>query len=194
MWRLVGASRPRAPASDKSSADRHHVSSRRKPTPVGLLRRGLGRASPPRASYNNRPTVNGAWGAWRLGLPLRTHALRTSRRPTAMTSHRVGTNPGRASRSRKPTPDGFPRLCSGNQLRLGFPVLCPETNPGRFPPNQPRSGFPRGAFARESASRRMGSRLSLVGATRFERATPWSQTKCATRLRYAPMPVETSTS
>ena len=26
----------------------------------------------------------------------------------------------------------------------------------------------------------------LVGATGFEPATPWSRTKCATRLRYAP--------
>ena len=26
----------------------------------------------------------------------------------------------------------------------------------------------------------------LVGATRFELAAPWSQTKCATKLRYAP--------
>jgi hypothetical protein len=26
----------------------------------------------------------------------------------------------------------------------------------------------------------------MVGAIRFERTTPWSRTKCATRLRYAP--------
>ncbi len=28
--------------------------------------------------------------------------------------------------------------------------------------------------------------LSMVGATGFEPATPWSQTKCATKLRHAP--------
>jgi len=28
----------------------------------------------------------------------------------------------------------------------------------------------------------------MVGATRFERATLWSQTRCATKLRYAPKP------
>ena len=29
--------------------------------------------------------------------------------------------------------------------------------------------------------------LKMVGATGFEPATPWSQTKCATKLRYAPI-------
>ena len=29
----------------------------------------------------------------------------------------------------------------------------------------------------------------LVGATGFEPATPWSQTRCATKLRYAPLDV-----
>ncbi len=28
--------------------------------------------------------------------------------------------------------------------------------------------------------------FDVVGATGFEPATPWSRTKCATRLRYAP--------
>ena len=27
----------------------------------------------------------------------------------------------------------------------------------------------------------------MVGVARFELATPWSQTKCATRLRYTPI-------
>ena len=29
--------------------------------------------------------------------------------------------------------------------------------------------------------------VMMVGATGFEPATPWSQTMCATELRYAPM-------
>ncbi len=30
------------------------------------------------------------------------------------------------------------------------------------------------------------SSLKMVGATGFEPATPWSQTRCATKLRHAP--------
>ena len=30
------------------------------------------------------------------------------------------------------------------------------------------------------------TRVIMVGAAGFEPATPWSQTKCATKLRYAP--------
>lgn len=30
------------------------------------------------------------------------------------------------------------------------------------------------------------TRIKMVGAAGFEPATPWSRTKCATKLRYAP--------
>ena len=34
----------------------------------------------------------------------------------------------------------------------------------------------------------IGAVSVVVGAARFELATLWSQTRCATRLRYAPLP------
>src|SRR5260221_12496049 len=33
-----------------------------------------------------------------------------------------------------------------------------------------------------------GAEVKMVGATGFEPATSWSQTKCSTRLSYAPIP------
>src|SRR5205823_6230448 len=37
-------------------------------------------------------------------------------------------------------------------------------------------------------------KVFIVGAARFELATPWSQTRCATRLRHAPIRVAGATS
>ncbi len=31
------------------------------------------------------------------------------------------------------------------------------------------------------------TRLKMVGTTRFEHATPWSQTRCSTKLSYVPL-------
>ena len=31
------------------------------------------------------------------------------------------------------------------------------------------------------------TRIMLVGMTRFEHATPWSQTRCSTKLSYIPL-------
>ena len=51
-------------------------------------------------------------------------------------------------------------------------ILCRKFDPnGRIEAESPRNNF-----------------LKMVGATGFEPATLWSQTRCATRLRHAPSP------
>ncbi len=37
-----------------------------------------------------------------------------------------------------------------------------------------------------AASRTINNNEKVVGETGFEPATPWTQTKCATKLRYSP--------
>ncbi len=58
-----------------------------------------------------------------------------------------------------------------------------DQNAGNWCPKPPNTGNPSIIFSDRGSLFRY---LVMVGASRFERPTPCSQGRCATRLRYAP--------
>ena len=70
----------------------------------------------------------------------------------------------------------------GEHLACGICIaVCPYTRPGIAP-----SLIAKMARRAERKSGEYNGRCVMVGAARFELATPCSQSRCATRLRYAP--------
>ena len=77
----------------------------------------------------------------------------------------------------------------GLKAVAGVPVACPE---GIEPPTHSLEGccsiqLSYGQIERKKARKAFDGYL-MVGAIGFEPTTLWSQTRCATRLRYTPNP------
>ncbi len=102
----------------------------------------------------------------------RRRGTRAGRRLPAL-RHQADRHGASQRRHRRRVGGGFARSPLGLELRRRLSSIV--SRPRSWPTK-------RGA----AASRWLRASRCVVGATRFERATLWSQTRCATKLRYAP--------
>ena len=88
--------------------------------------------------------------------------------------------------------------CTRRGVRRGLGAATGEGSGGRQRGSRPSTGEGRWGGVPERGRENAGQKKRtpaiqesfcdiLVGATGFEPATPWSQTRCATKLRHAPL-------